>query len=174
MGRRALGRAQFVWLMGVGAAQVWERRWPLGLAPEHFGGRARGPIAQEAGHGTRQHTSQGRVDQPSVWWEWQNVVCVWFTVPLRRGCARTKLLSYGIATVQDGTLERMDVSGAPGVRWEEREKLEDAVTASSRRMRDMLCVQGRGKRKSGIGSEKLVLKTYYRNSVISSASCRSS
>ena len=65
----------------------------------------------------------------------------------RRGCARTKLLSYGIATVQDGTLERMDVSGAPGVRWEEREKLEDAVTASSRRMRDMLCVQGRGKRK---------------------------
>ena len=45
----------------------------------------------------------------------------------------------------------MDVSGAPGVRWEEREKLEDAVTASSRRMRDMLCVQGRGRRKSGIG-----------------------
>ena len=43
-----------------------------------------------------------------------------------------------MATVHDGTLERMDVSGAPGVRWEEREKLEDAVTASSRRMRAML------------------------------------
>ena len=71
--------------------------------------------------------------------------------PLRRGCARTKLLSYGIATVHDGTLERMDVSGAPGVRWEEREKLEDAVTASSRRMRAMLCVpaEKREKREEG-------------------------
>ena len=45
----------------------------------------------------------------------------------------------------------MDVSGAPGVRWEEREKLEDAVTASSRRMRDMLCVpaEKREKREEG-------------------------
>ena len=49
-----------------------------------------------------------------------------------------KLVSYGIATVHDGTLERMEVSGAPGVRWEEREDTTSpAVTASSRRTRDI-------------------------------------
>ena len=69
----------------------------------------------------------------------------------------------------------MDVSGAPGVRWEEREKLEDAVTASSRRMRDMLCVQGRGKRKKrNRVARNWFLKTYYFNSVISSELTRDS
>ena len=59
--------------------------------------------------------------------------------PLRRCRSQYKLASYGIATVHDGTLERMEVSGAPGVRWEEREDTTSpAVTASSRRTRDMV------------------------------------
>ena len=59
--------------------------------------------------------------------------------PLTQAPRTVKLVSYGIATVHDGTLERMDVSGAPGVRWEEREDTTSpAVTASSKRTRDMV------------------------------------